>query len=584
MKKHFRLLSIFLVLILSFSLFSVNAFAVEDTENLVDDNMSNWVDFGDESPYFQSADVTFLGDSVNYIEIPSNSTTVLLFDLTQFLKIGDSYRFAFNLPTTNGYNSSSLTSCVLTWALCDGSGDDYPTVGNSVFEINIDDTNKSKYLGKTTVFEFTYTQGFQNTFLCLFVSHGDNVEVYEDLELYISNISLERVTSESEKKLDGILGWLQDIWDKLVSIGDGLTEVWTNITSSVSSLGDRISSFFSELGSKISTEFTNLTSDFSGYISSLGDRFSGFITSLGDRISGFFENLSVNINGFFTDMLDGIKEFFKGFGNLILYFNWEGEFENPFVYEHSLIGDFVGSGSDGEDDEVEEEKPTGLYYEYDFSTLDLSNYTSSGSSKLYAELFSNNVLYLRGPLSSIKYGAIDNIFRIPVTEFEILKTYTFEFTVSDFNYTTSSYSSYNYFELNLPDGSNIKIYITDNGVYKTSFTLSSCSRDFFIYSFRVALSYSYCLSDLKVYEVVENGSSGDTGSDEEGTTEKKSVSQFFDDLVEYLSGVSDDIETVIDSITGPVVLLDEFTKRFEWLFGIVSFVLMMIVASRFIGL
>lgn len=572
MKKHFRLLSIFLVLILSFSLFSVNAFAVEDTENLVDSNMSNWVDFGDESPYFQSADVTFLGNSVNYIEISSNSTTVLLFDLTQFLKIGDSYRFAFNLPTTNGYNSSSLTSCVLTWALCDGSGDDYPTVGNNVFEINIDDTNKSKYLGKTTVFEFTYTQGFQNTFLCLFVSHGDNVEVYEDLELYISNISLERVTSENEKKLDGILGWLESIWDSITSLGDKLTDVWTNITSSVSALGDRISSFFSDLGNKITTEFTNLTSDFSGYISSLGD-----------RISNYFTNLSVNINAFFDDLLEGIKEFFRGFGNLILYFNWEGEFENPFVYEHSLIGDFVGGGSTGDGDS-EEEKPSGFYYEYDFSTFDLSSYSSSEPSNLYAELFSNNVLYLRGPLQSNRSISVDNIFKIPVTEFETLKTYIFEFTVSNFQYTSSNYSGRNRFWFKLPDGTNSFVDITDNGIYKTSFTLNSRSGDFIFYELQIAQTYSYCLSDLKVYEVVESGSTGDTGSDEEGTTEKKSVSQFFDDLVEYLSGVSDDIETVIDSITGPVVLLDEFTKRFEWLFGIVTFVLMMLVASRFIGL
>ena len=53
LSKCTRSLSLILTLILSFSLFSVNAFAVEDTENLVDSNMSNWVDFGDESPYFQ---------------------------------------------------------------------------------------------------------------------------------------------------------------------------------------------------------------------------------------------------------------------------------------------------------------------------------------------------------------------------------------------------------------------------------------------------------------------------------------------------------------------------------------------------
>lgn len=62
------------------------------------------------------------------------------------------------------------------------------------------------------------------------------------------------------------------------------------------------------------------------------------------------------------------------------------------------------------------------------------------------------------------------------------------------------------------------------------------------------------------------------------------VQGFFDELIDYLSSIRDDIETVIDSVTGPIILLDEFTKRFEWLFGIVTFVLMMIVVSRFIGL
>lgn len=43
-------------------------------------------------------------------------------------------------------------------------------------------------------------------------------------------------------------------------------------------------------------------------------------------------------------------------------------------------------------------------------------------------------------------------------------------------------------------------------------------------------------------------------------------------------------QNVIDSITGPVYLLDEFTKEFGWILGILVFTLAVIVISRFIGL
>lgn len=572
MSKCTRSLSLILILILSFSLFSVNAFAVDD-ENLVDGNMSNWVDFGDESPYFQSADVTFLGDSINYIEIPSNSTTVLLFDLTQFLKIGDSYRFAFNLPTTNGYNSSSLTSCVLTWALCDGSGDDYPTVGNNVFEINIDDTNKSKYLGKTTVFEFTYTQGFQNTFLCLFVSHGDNVEVYEDLELYISDISLERVTSENEKKLDGILGWLESIWDSITSLGDKLTDVWTNITSSVSALGDRISSFFSDLGNKITTEFTNLTSDFSGYISSLGDRFSGFITSLGDRISGYFENLSVNINAFFDDLLEGIKDFFRGFGNLILYFNWEGEYTNPFESSNSIIG----GGSEDSEDIIEPIYNVNLedFYskENNFSFTFLENgdfkilKTNQGSSNGYCCL---KILVPSNSTCSISFDLVDyylvgsgaEYFAAYISTDEYAQTNNVNRFVDFFNLNKSTPSlPFNcFYEFPVSD--------TDTVYYLTFFCLRKSS--YYPKSYVTISNFDfYCSLNSSI------GGSSSSGVD---------IQSSLDNVLEYLSTITIDIENVMDSITGSIELFDKFCEEFPFIKALCIFVLALLIYSTVIGL
>ena len=62
------------------------------------------------------------------------------------------------------------------------------------------------------------------------------------------------------------------------------------------------------------------------------------------------------------------------------------------------------------------------------------------------------------------------------------------------------------------------------------------------------------------------------------------VEGFFDDLIDYLSGVGEDFEHVMDSISGPVYLLDHFTKRFEWILGILVFTLLLIVISRFIGI
>lgn len=306
-----RLCSLFLCLLLCLANFSVVANAAE-AENLVDSNLSNWTDYGDNSDYFGSADVTYLGESVNKITVSSSNYAVILFDLTEFLKIGESYNFNFTLPTTDGANSSALESCQLSWALCDGSGDNVPTVGANVFEISINNDNKSKYLGTDITFEFTYTQGYKNTFLCLFIAPGVNSEVYEDLTLYVSNLSLERVVPESEKKLDGILGWLQDIWDKLSSIGDKLTDVWTNITASVTDLGDRISAFFTELKDKITTEVT-----------ALGDRVKEFFDELPEKIFTFKINSSdieseLNSTKFIYDLSKWSTQFL---GNWFQYYS-----------------------------------------------------------------------------------------------------------------------------------------------------------------------------------------------------------------------------------------------------------------------
>ena len=335
LSKCTRSLSLILTLILSFSLFSVNAFAVEVTENLVDSNMSHWVDYSDITPVSTDISVTYSSSSnVNILSIPSTDTVSLLYDLTDFINVGEKYVFRCFFPNTGGINANSFENCDLTIGLV--YIDDDGSVLGSVddIEFNITYLNYSSFDNDYFELSFEIAKSVKNTAIsfCFTPIFSDGMP---SSQFYVSNVELVRVESETEKKLDGILGWLESIWDSITSLGDKLTDVWTNITSSVSALGDRISDFFINLTNSIKEEFTSLTSDFSGYISSLGD-----------RISNYFTNLSVNISGFFDNLLEGIKDFFRGFGNLILYFNWEGEYTNPFESSDSIIG----GGSDGEDD------------------------------------------------------------------------------------------------------------------------------------------------------------------------------------------------------------------------------------------
>lgn len=253
--------------------------------------MAHWVDYGEiSSDYFQPANVRYLGNGVNYIEVSGSNKFVVLFDLTEFLKIGESYRFTFTLPTTDGVNNVALNSCQLLWALT--NGDSSPTIADSVFEIVLNNDNKSKYLGKTTSFEFTYTQGFVNTFLCFYVAPGEDLSNYNYLQLYVSNIKLERVPSESEEKLDGILGWLQELWNTISGLPGKISE--------------SVKGFFDDLSSKI--------------------------TGLGESIKGFFDDLKLKIDAKIDEIKQSIHDFFVPPEDF--FYNWKTRFNS--MLEHNL--------------------------------------------------------------------------------------------------------------------------------------------------------------------------------------------------------------------------------------------------------
>ena len=62
------------------------------------------------------------------------------------------------------------------------------------------------------------------------------------------------------------------------------------------------------------------------------------------------------------------------------------------------------------------------------------------------------------------------------------------------------------------------------------------------------------------------------------------ISEFFDNLINYVNESVESITNTIDSASGMIHIFDLFTQRFSWLLGICVFTLAVLVYCRFIGL
>lgn len=310
--------------------------------------MSNWVDIGDRDPnYFQPANVYDYGNGYNYIEVYSSSKSVLLVDITEFLKIGESYRFSFGLPITDGVNNSALTSCNILWALIDGGGyTDASSLGESVFEITIDNENKSKFLGKSTSYEFTYTQGYKNTYLALVIEPRDNLNAYNYLQLYISDVRLERIESEEEGLLNSIINWLKDLKETVLGgfsgIGQNLTNGFNNLKNGLIELKNNII----ELPQKIGNAIKNLFVPPDGYFESLSrsfraiaeDRFGALFTVV-DTLDNFFTSFNANKT---TEYIDIPVYTFDIMGYSFSFGGWRFRFIPDFPKIKEIVNTIKG--------------------------------------------------------------------------------------------------------------------------------------------------------------------------------------------------------------------------------------------------
>ena len=62
------------------------------------------------------------------------------------------------------------------------------------------------------------------------------------------------------------------------------------------------------------------------------------------------------------------------------------------------------------------------------------------------------------------------------------------------------------------------------------------------------------------------------------------ISEYFDNLINYIYESVENITNTIDSASGMIHIFDLFTQRFSWLLGICVFTLAVLVYCRFIGL
>lgn len=500
MKKYSRPLCLVLTLILSFTLFSVNVYAEEAEENLVDSDLRNWEDGYDIGVSSHPFSVKYV--NLKYYRISFDNSidtdigdTALLYKLTD-LSFGEVYNFSFTRTT---YNYSSTTPSA-TWLIgfVEKTNDtnEFVFIDDAYISFsnnNVDDVYTD--ISHTITFK---NNSLSDVYLGIFaVSNYDGSAGYTvpSLDILKDSVFLTREASETEKKLDGILGWLEDIKDSIV----GLPET----------IKTNFSTFFTDLQGKI----TDMKDGVTEKLGTLSTEFSGYITGLGDRVSVFFTNLSDNVKGFFDDIWKNLSEWFEKFKPRI---------EIPLKF-HDM----------------------GSYY--------LSDFFVPYSDKFHLELPYYWVLK--------RYDMQGNFI-------------TDVYVTSDFNYQFTPTYDGEYYQY--------KISFADNGYSLPQFIYVDSG---WLSAFLDGLKYEFYLLGSRLINyllyfqatVPENPF---TGVD----SPLSHVEGFFNELIEYLSNIKDDIETVIDSVTGPVVLLDEFTKRFEWLFGIITFTLMMIVVSRFIGL
>lgn len=313
---------------LLFASLSLNVSAASD--NLVESDITQWdrLDIGHSVSLYGKGGIYRLGASGGDTVGTSKYFMGIVYDLPSFVA-GHSYSISFKLPHSNEiaaafgvsftqeqllnyYNNSELT-IGYGFVSSDGSN-----ITNTVELFKFDRSNIASYVG--TPLNTTFVASSASGRPCIYIQLNNT-----DASLhffYITNICLVD-NDDNSKELTGIKGFLHSIrWDLVGGYCEeddcphregsnsphlSLTD---RMTAGFASLLENIGSKFEE-GSTLNVWFNNLSSG----VSSLGDRISSFFNSLGDRISGFFNSLGDRISGFFDKLKEGMSSGFSDVGS-----------------------------------------------------------------------------------------------------------------------------------------------------------------------------------------------------------------------------------------------------------------------------
>ena len=287
--KRSRPLSLFLSFLILISCFTISVSA-SDSENLVDSDLRNWqIIHPDYTTVLYKRDNEFLikvkpaiSESNPDVKVTSGG----VYHLTDLVN-GNSYTLNFKYLNPSQMDVGEVLAAApylngeVVIGLASKTGDNYELVENACITINKD--NYFDYYGNNFSINFKMENIINPCIIFYYMGSGMGYEIY----FGVGDVSL---IDDSQAKEDGFFAklfeWFQEKFD---AIGES----------------------FTNLGNKL----TELKNSFLDSLSNLGD----------------------TIGSFFVEQLEGIIEFFRGFGNLILYFNWEGEYTNPFEREDSPI-------------------------------------------------------------------------------------------------------------------------------------------------------------------------------------------------------------------------------------------------------
>ncbi len=546
--KISRPLSILLCFIVLISSFTVSVYGA-DEENLIESDLRDW-DAVEDSTGIAITEYNgafLLSSSSAASGYDSYVKSTLVYDLSELIA-GNSYTFSFEildlfeaqsfnpgLTWENYYGGPASRSGTYTFGLASYDyGLDRVEIIDNIF-INVNSSNYASMYGTSHTLTFDMPNVVNPCIIIYYVEYSDN---YENQNIMLRNLSLvDNTKANTDSFLERIFNWFE--------------VKFNNLSSSFTDLGDRLKGFFSDLSSNISDGLSDVRdgittkfAEFEGWLSALGDRISGFFTDLGSSISNGLSDVRDKINNKIAEVSEKFTDFFEKFKPRVhLNLDWSR-------------GTFNGNG------EVIQENNSNLPV---IIVSELFEVPSGSSYYVSYKKFDSNLVPGAGIL---QYDLSGNFLGVLYStnasfeEYELPSGYMYRFRQS---WTRG---------IEVDDdiaNQHFSLYCDSGWLNALLFNISSTFDSFFTKLGNLILYASWTdVPPENPFLLKESPMS--------------SLTEKLDNISSAFDSAGESFENVIDSITGPVYLLDEFTKEFGWVLGILVFTLLVIVISRFIGL